>query len=161
MASASSISFATDRRRNASLALVCFALAALLSQRAWSEDEPMPFKLSLGDYHVSGGGMPSGPGLDVKLRYSYGNEDSGGHVWLGYFRSTALDIAQPRAGWDARLPLGPVRVLPSLQAASGGFLGGSLAVETGDTWVVGGGLGRTNLRPYANLNFDPNDSLTV
>jgi hypothetical protein len=48
-----------------------------------------------------------------------------------------------------------------LQAASGGFVGGSLAVETGDSWFVGTGLGRTNLRNYANLNFDPNDSYTV
>ena len=31
-------------------------------------------------------------------------------------------------------------------------------VETGDAWFVGAGVGRTNLRNYANLNFDPNDA---
>ena len=39
-----------------------------------------------------------------------------------------------------------------------GFVGVSVSVETGDTWFVGAGVGRTNLRNYANLNFDPNDA---
>lgn len=134
-------------------------LALCLAQRAWSEDESnaTPFKLSVGDYYVYGGGMPSGPGLDLNLRYSYDD----GHVWVGWFRSPALEVSQPRAGWDATYALGAVRALPSVQIASGGFLGGSLAFETGDSWTIGAGLGRTNLRPYANLNFDPNDSYTV
>ena len=116
-----------------------------------------PFKLTVGAYRVSGGGQPSGPGLDLNLRYTYGD----GNVWIGWFRSPVLDFKQPRAGWDHTFTLGPVRLLPSLQVASGGFVGGSLAIETGDSWFVGTGLGRTNLRPYANLNFDPNDSYTV
>ena len=51
-----------------------------------------------------------------------------------------------------------MRVLPSLQFASGGFANGSVQVETGSPYFVGMGFGRTNLRPYWNLNFDPNDS---
>lgn len=42
-----------------------------------------------------------------------------------------------------------------------GFASISAQLETGDDWFVGAGLGRTNLRPYTNLNFDPNDSWTV
>lgn len=117
-----------------------------------------PFKLTTGLYQVSGGGLPAGPGLDVNLRYSYGG---GNHVWLGYYRSPAMGFSQARAGWDAVYPLGPVRLLPSLQVAAGGFVGGSLAAEAGSSWFAGGGLGRTNLRNYANLNFDPNDSITL
>jgi len=136
-------------------------MAALcLAPTAWADDgaaEQLPFKLTVGAYRVSGGGLPSGPGLDMNLRYTYGD----GNVWVGWFRSPVLDCAQPRVGWDHTFALGPVRVLPSLQAASGGFVGGSMAVETGDSWFVGAGLGRTNLRNYANLNFDPNDSYTV
>jgi hypothetical protein len=117
-----------------------------------------PYKLSVGAYPVSGGGGQSGgSGLDVNMRYSYGDD----HVWVGYFRSPALGFSQPRAGWDGVYNVGALRVLPSLQMASGGFFGGSIAVETGTTWFGGGGLGRTNLRNYANLNFDPNDSITV
>ena len=117
----------------------------------------MPYKLTAGVYSVAGGALPTGPGLDVNLRYTYGN----GNVWMGWFRSPALDFSQLRGGWDHVFSLGPVRLLPSLQSASGGFVGGSLAIETGERWFVGTGLGRTNLHAYANLNFDPNDSLTV
>ncbi len=121
-----------------------------------------PFKLTVGSYSVSGGGLPSGPGLDVNLRYSYGGDGNGsGHAWVGWFRSPVLGFSQLRGGWDATYALGAVRALPSLQAASGGFVGGSLALETGTTWFGGAGLGRTNLRNYANLNFDPNDSVTL
>jgi hypothetical protein len=148
------------RRRSSCFfaALAAFAVLGLSSAaRADNGAAELPFKLTIGAYRVSGGGLPSGPGLDMNLRYTYGD----GNVWIGWFRSPVLDFAQPRAGWDHTFTLGPVRVLSSLQAASGGFVGGSLAVETGDSWFVGTGLGRTNLRNYANLNFDPNDSYTV
>jgi hypothetical protein len=139
--------------------LFAAAVVPCLAPPAWADGEPAepPFKLTIGAYRVSGGGLPPGPGLDMNLRYTYGD----GNVWVGWFRSPVLDFAQPRVGWDHTFTLGPVRLLPSLQAASGGFVGGSLAVETGDSWFIGAGLGRTNLRNYANLNFDPNDSYTV
>ncbi len=35
---------------------------------------------------------------------------------------------------------------------------GSLLTATAP-WFAAAGLGRTNLRPYVNLNFDPNDSI--
>lgn len=141
-------------------AVTVFALLLCLAQSAWSQDDKAdatPFKLTVGAYRVSGGDLPSGPGLDTNLRYTYGE----GNVWLGWFRSPTLGFNQLRTGWDRTIPIGPVRVLPSLQAASGGFVGGSFAIESGDSWLVGAGLGRTNLRNYANLNFDPNDSVTV
>lgn len=144
------------RHRIAAVALLCLAPAAWADADGDGAAE-LPFKLTVGAYRVSGGGLPAGPGLDLNLRYTYGD----GNVWIGWFRSPVLDFAQPRVGWDHTFTWGPVRVLPSLQAASGGFVGGSLAVETGDSWFVGTGLGRTNLRNYANLNFDPNDSYTV
>jgi hypothetical protein len=118
---------------------------------------PGPFKVTLGSYSVAGGDLPAGPGLDVNLRYTYGQ----GNVWVGWFRSPALGFSEPRGGWDDVFTWGKVRLLPSLQIASGGFVGGSLALETGERWFGGAGLGRTNLRPYVNLNFDPNDSYTV
>lgn len=120
------------------------------------ETDP-PLKLSVGYYPVHGGGLPAGPGEDVNLRYTRGDA----HYWVGYFRSAALGFSQPRAGWDSVYSFGQLRLLPSVQIASGGFVGGSIAAETGTTWFGGGGLGRTNLRNYANLNFDPNDSITL
>ena len=118
---------------------------------------PVPFKVTLGSYSVARDALPAGPGLDINLRYTYGQ----GNVWLGWFRSPALRFSEPRGGWDDVFTWGNVRLLPSLQVASGGFIGGSLAIETGERWFVGTGLGRTNLRPYINLNFDPNDSYSL
>jgi hypothetical protein len=34
-------------------------------------------------------------------------------------------------------------------------------VQLGGSWYAIGGLGRTDTRPYFNLNFDPNDAVTV
>lgn len=130
------------------------AIAALAAVAVHAEDGAAPFKFTTGIYQLSGGGVPSGPGLDVNLRHS----SDLGNVWVGWYRSPVLEVSQLRAGWDRTFEVGPVRVMPSLQWATGGFWGGSIAVETGETWFAGVGLGRTNLRPYANLNFDPNDA---
>ncbi|GAA6118471.1 hypothetical protein [Acidovorax sp. FG27] len=142
------------------LAALCVAALAAPPARAATDtagDATGAFKLTTGLYQVSGGGLPSGPGLDLNLRYSRADDQ----WWVGVFRSPALGFSQPRAGWDRTVAMGDWRVLPSVQVASGGFVGGSVAVETGSTWVVGAGLGRTNLRDYANLNFDPNDAYSV
>lgn len=116
-----------------------------------ADDEPQ-FKLTAGGYFFS----ENGHGVDVNLRHSsdYGN------AWLGYFRAQKLDANQWRGGWDRSFGEA-IRLQPSIQAASGGFVGGSLNVEAGSTWVAGAGFGRTNLRPYYNLNFDPNDSWSL
>lgn len=137
---------------------VWMAVGMALAGAAQAADEPADqgpsFKLTTGLYQLSGGGLPRGPALDLNLRQTSGL----GNVWLGWFRSPVLDVSQPRAGWDRSFTLGPVRFLPSLQVASGGFWGGSAAIETGEHWFAGVGLGRTNLRNYVNLNFDPNDA---
>ena len=113
-----------------------------------------PMKLTLGyyDYH-------SFSGQDINLRYR-ANDTS---LWLGAYRDPEFGI-QSRAGWDTAIALGTNGVYslaPSVQAASKGFVGGSLSVQAGAPWFLLAGIGRTNLRPYANLNFDPNDAITV
>lgn len=118
---------------------------------------PIAYKFTSGIYNFTGGGLPTGQGLDLNLRATakYGN------FWVGWFRSPLLEVHQSRAGWDQTFTVGAVRLMPSLQVASGGFVGGSLGFETGETWFAGAGLGRTNLRNYVNLNFDPNDALML
>ena len=136
---------------------------AILPGAAWAADQgavagqPVSYKLTTGLYQLSGGGVPGGPGLDVNLRASGGF----GNAWIGVYRSPVQDVTQSRVGWDSTFKLGPVRFMPSLQLASGGFIGGSAALQTGDTWFAGVGVGRTNLRNYVNLNFDPNDALML
>lgn len=129
-------------------------VASAFGNTAWAQDgdgEPK-FKLTVAGHGFS----ENGQGLDVNLRHS----SQMGNTWLGYFNANGLNADQFRAGWDSAWG-DALRVLPSLQMASGGFVGGSLGLETGSTWVVGAGLGRTNQRPYFNLNFDPNDALSL
>ena len=57
------------------------------------------------------------------------------------------------------MPFG--KVVPSIQYATRGFLGGSVTAEIGDHYFGLLGLGRTNLKDYFNLNFDPNDSTLI
>jgi len=115
------------------------------------------YKLSTGIYSIKDANGMSQMALDTNLRAS----SDLGNTWLGYYESEDKTLRQTRMGWDSVYHLGPIRVLPSLQSASGGFLGGSLGVETGERFFVGAGIGRTNLNNYVNLNFDPNDSWSL
>ena len=137
---------------------VCFTVSALVSASALAQganpgiDKPAN-KLTLGIYHFSN----TGNATDINVRHT----DSFGDTWLGYYHSSKRDEHQGRAGWDNTFGVDPVRITPSAQIATGGYVNGSVNLETGDSWFVGAGFGRTNLKPNWNLNFDPNDSWTV
>jgi hypothetical protein len=138
--------------RHSSIARQAILVMACASATCAWADAPS-FKFTTGSYNATGGDVPNVRGTDLNLR----NTSSYGNTWLGWYKQD--DIKQWRTGWDNSIAISSIRLQPSLQAASGGFWGGSFGVETGDTWYVGAGLGRTNLRPYVNLNFDPNDAL--
>jgi hypothetical protein len=134
--------------------LLCCLLAKTPSSFAQSnaektEEPPVSYKLTTGYYSLSG----AGHGWDINLRRS----STIGNLWLGYFALPEQSLTQPRLGWDRTFG-SVLRLTPSLQYASGGFWGGNLQAEIGDPWFVALGLGRTNQKPYFNLNFDPNDS---
>ena len=134
--------------------LLCPPLVVHAADEVAQQPQAVAYKLTVGQYQLSGGGLSAASGLDLNLRAT----GSFGNAWVGWYGSPSQDVKQVRAGWDSSYKVGPVRVMPSLQIASGGFVGGSLSAETGDSWFVGAGVGRTNLRSYANLNFDPNDA---
>ena len=115
------------------------------------DDAPVetPFKLTVGRYDFS----DHTRGVDANLRHT----SDLGNAWLGYFKLDDGSVSQWRGGWDRAFG-SALRFSPSVQLASGGFAGGSVQLEAGAPWFAGAGLGRTNLRPYVNLNFDPNDS---
>lgn len=137
----------------ATLAILAVGVMALPGACHADERGDAPaYKLTVGGQYFS----ESGNGVDVNLRHS----SEMGTTWVGYFDASGLDAHQLRAGWDRTFG-DAVRLSPSLQIASGGFVGGSVNAETGKTWFVGAGYGRTNLRPYFNLNYDPNDSWSL
>lgn len=129
----------------------------LLLSLATARAEPPPFKLTVGRYQSSAEGQPSSVSTDVNLRHS----SALGNVWYGHYVASAEQLTQDRLGWDRNFTLGALRVLPSAQVATGGAWNGSFNVETGTSWYAGAGLGRTNLRPTVNLNFDPNDAWSL
>lgn len=143
--------------------LACVALAFGAGSASAASDKPdedgshTAWKLTTGLYQINGGGQPRASALDLNLRAS----GDFGNAWLGRYQETAGGPRQWRAGWDRFFDAGSVQVQPSLQVASGGFVGGSLYAEAGETWFAGIGAGRTNLRPYVNLNFDPNDMVML
>lgn len=135
--------------------LVALCAASALAQEPEPQapqDEPPPFKLTAGAYRFS----DESRAYDINLR----NSSSWGNTWIAYFRWPEQAIHQARTGWDKEFGEA-VRVKPSVQAASGGFVGGSIQAEVGEPWFGAIGFGRTNLRPYYNLNFDPNDSWSL
>lgn len=136
------------------LQLLLLSLSAALPCTSYADTgDERTFKLTIGEYRYSQGG----DGHDLNLRWRH--EET--NVWVGAYRDPIIGT-QTRAGVDTNLALGGnVSLQTSLQAASGGFVGGSLNFQAGDPWFALVGWGRTNLKPYFNLNFDPNDAITA
>ncbi len=140
------------------LALAAALPAAAAEDEADAQANPGESKITLGRYRL-GSGAAATLGTDLNARW----RRDGRSLWLGLYQDGAVG-RQWRAGWDepwalATGPTLPVQLLPSLQLASGGFVGGSLALQVGAPFYAQVGLGRTNLRSYVNLNFDPNDAI--
>ena len=134
---------------------VCLA-AVLLAQavcaRAADEPATLPWKFTVGEYAYA-----NYAGTDVNLRWRA--DDSS--AWVGAYSDRVFGT-QARTGADTTISVGQyVQLQPSLQAASMGFLGGSINLQVGASWYGLAGFGRTDARPYFNLNFDPNDALTI
>lgn len=107
------------------------------------------FKLTPSYYATS----HSKSALDLNLRADYAAHA----VWLGEYKRGS-EFEQTRIGYEYTAALAHARLVPSVQWASHGFLGGSLNAEIGEAVYAMLGVGRTNTRDYYNLNFDPNDA---
>ena len=93
---------------------------------------------------------------DVNMRASRANQT----VWLGYYRETQGKFDQFRAGYERTDQIPFTKIVSSFQVADHGFLGLSETAEIGVPFFALVGYGRTNLKPYNNINFDPNDAIT-
>ena len=113
--------------------------------------DALGWKLTLGQYFYR-----NYSGSDANLRWQ--KKDT--HAWVGVYSDTSFG-SQFRAGADTSIAISRyLQMQPSLQVATPGFIGGSLNAQIGDEWYCLIGFGRTNLKPYFNLNFDPNDAVT-
>jgi len=109
---------------------------------------PPANKLTLAYYDFSSGTT----GADVNLRHTFQSSTA----WLGAYHESD-DFDQVRAGYEYDYHRDWLVLVPSAQAATHGFLGATIYGEVGHHVFAIGGAGRTNLHPYWNLGFDPND----
>jgi len=93
--------------------------------------------------------------VDINLRANNGPHT----LWIGQY-DRGQDFKQTRTGYEYTANYDWWQVVPSFQLAEGGFVGGSLGLQIGNPVYLIAGFGRTNLRNYYNLNFDPNDMVT-
>jgi len=94
--------------------------------------------------------------VDFNLRGKLGPHTA----WIGYYQDRS-GFRQPRTGYEYTLDRDWLHVVGSAQAASRGFLGGSINAQFGYDYYAIAGIGRTDTHPYVNLNFDPNDAITL
>jgi len=130
-----------------------------------SAQQPIAWKLTPSAYSETAARSAA----DINLR---GNREID-TFWLGHYQRGS-EFQQTRAGYERQwaMPLG--RIIGSVQGATRGFVGGSVTLELSGASSQSGeeagstrplfallGLGRTNLRSYYNLNFDPKDSTLI
>lgn len=96
--------------------------------------------------------VPGQTAWDVNVRHAWDHATA----WLGSFLGPR-DVRQSRAGVELDLQRPGLLFVPSVQAATQRFLGASVYAEVGTRWFAILGAGRTNLRPYVNLTWDPNE----
>ena len=118
--------------------------------------QPIAWKLTLSQYRETQGD----PANDINLRGNRADDA----FWLGHYMHGS-DFQQTRAGYEHQSTWTSWRTISSLQLAAQGFVGGSLTLEYKPDpqvpWAALVGWGRTNTKPYVNLNFDPNDSTLI
>ena len=116
-------------------------------------ERPIAWKLTPSSYRETVGGSA----LDINLR---GNREDD-VFWVGQYQRGG-EFRQTRAGYEHQFVLPFGRLIASGQLASRGFAGASVTLELSRAknapLFALVGLGRTNAKPYYNLNFDPNDS---
>jgi hypothetical protein len=117
-----------------------------------ADDAAIAYKLTPSYYRTS----QQPDAYDVNLRANL----SAHTAWIGYYRR-ASEFSQLRLGYEDTIPIPFGHLTPSLQYATRGFIGGSLNAEIGERWFALVGFGRTNLKDYFNLNFDPNDAVLL
>jgi hypothetical protein len=93
---------------------------------------------------------------DLNLRGNMGAHTA----WIGFYRR-ANEFEHLRIGYENNIEVPFGRITPSIQYATRGFLGGSVNAEIGERYFGIVGIGRTNLKDYFNLNFDPNDAIML
>jgi len=128
------------------------AASAKADSEGESDQETSPrYKLMISDYSAEGLNAK-----DINMRAKFGDQA----VWLAYYEERPSHFNQVRTGYERTDKWERLKTVSSIQAADYGFFGASATAEIGGPVHAIVGYGRTNLKPYDNINFDPNDSVT-
>ena len=138
----------------AAQALLALSLACASAWAQEAPSEPMGWHFKLTPSVYSNRQAPAAS--DVNLRGNLGPHA----LWLGQYRQAGFG-EQLRAGYEYTASPDWGQLVYSLQTAERGFAGGALTAQLGHAVYGIVGWGRTNLQPYYNLNFDPNDAITL
>ena len=117
-----------------------------LAQEAWGYKYTHGF-YSMADSHYA---------QDANLRLNKDDQV----IWIGHYWNPSI-YQQTRAGYEHTIATAWGQLTPSLQIASGGFVSGALSGQVGSTNYLIWGIDRTNDKDYYNLNFDPNNAITL
>ena len=131
------------------LTLFFGAAGTAMSQEQVSEDWTFKFTPSVYSHR------DAPQATDLNLRGNLGPHA----LWVGQYRQPGFG-EQTRVGYEYTASPDWGQVVYSAQAAERGFAGGSVTAQIGGPVYGIVGWGRTNLQPYYNLNFDPNDAVT-
>jgi len=100
--------------------------------------------------------LPGEPIYDLNLRHQFGPVVA----WIGGFYDPKGG-SQGRVGAEYDFQHDWLLFIPTLQVTTIGAVSGSLYAELGTEYYGIIGFARTNLRPFNNLFFDPNDSVQL
>jgi len=124
-------------------------VAAAADDADTSKQSPPPAnKLTVAYYDFSS----DVTGIDINLRHT----SKSSTAWIGAYGQSD-HFAQLRVGYEYDYHSAWLTLVPSAQVATHGFLGVTIYGEVGRGLFGIAGAGRTNLQPYWNLGFDPND----
>jgi hypothetical protein len=143
------------------LALMMLRAIALAQEPDQSSQQPQPAPIERADelkskatfavYYV-----PNEVTYDINLRHQFGSVVA----WIG-------GLIDPKGGSQGRVGAEYdfqhewLLFIPTLQVATNGAVMGSFYSEFGTDYYGIFGYSRTNLRPFNNLTFDPNDSVQI
>jgi hypothetical protein len=143
------------------LALMVLREITLAQEPDQSSQQPQPAPIERADelkskvtfavYYV-----PSEVTYDINFRHQFGSVTA----WIG-------GLIDPKGGSQGRVGAEYdfqhewLLWIPTLQVATNGAVMGSFYSEFGTKYYGIFGYSRTNLRPFTNLTFDPNDSVQI
>jgi hypothetical protein len=134
-----------------SMAAFAFAAPPVCAEGTAPAATPAPllWKVTSAAYFV-----PGAQSYDLNVRYKAETFAA----WIGAYSDSGGHQDQFRLGGEYDFQRGAAVVVPTFQVATHGLVAGQLYSEFGTKAFAVVGISRTDLRPFYNLSWDPNES---